>query len=328
MVFKKNTLNRRVELNKIKWEMTMKTIIQSISFILLLSIISSFAYGKNESSYADEGEVIIHDNVDLVESKEDDKETRLDENVMKNETYNNKEKLLDKMIDIEINILMKRFKRKITNHLRILIKSEVIRLLRKELNSYSSKTVKEKVRYVIINHFKIIINHYKIRKKIRPKARYKKKYKKVLKKTRAKKRYKRIKKFVKYRLRLRIVNIKVGHDRPKLEAVGSDQMLPITITVMSRSKDRNAKLVLYAKDLKSGKSYPIYRLDKFQLNKNWAQDQVNWDGSYLVENDTKPLPSGRYAIVCVLSVQNKGKVTKIITRVWGLGHKDYYVTVK
>ncbi len=301
----------------------MKTIIQSISFILLLSIVSLFAYGNDETSYADEGEVIIHDNVDLVESKEDDRENRSDDNVMKDDTNSDRKKLLDKLIDNEINLLMKRFKRKITSHLRKQIRNEVIRLLRKELSSYSSKTVKNKVKYVIINHYKIVINSYKMNKKVRPKVRYKKRHK-VLKKTIGKKRYKR--KFVRYRLR--IINVKVGKDRPKLEAVGSDRMLPITITVISPSKDRNAKLVLYAKDLKSGKSYPIYRLDKFQLNKNWAQDQINWDGSYLVEDNKKPLPPGMYAIVCVLSVKNKGKSTKIITRVWGLGYKNYYVTVK
>ncbi len=300
----------------------MKTLVQTLSLIFLLTIVSSFSFGKGGTTYADEGEVIIHDNVDLVESSEDDNDTRSNENAIEEETDSNKEQLLEKMIDNEINILMKRFKRKITEPLRRQIRREVIRLLKKELSSYSSKTVKEKVKIVIIIHYK----HYKMDKKPRIKLRRKKRYK-TLKHTLRKKRYKRIRK-VKYPVRLRIVNVKVGRDRPKQEVVGSDKKLPITITVMSPSKDRNAKLVLYAKNLKSGKSYPIYRLDKFQLNKNWAQDQVNWDGSYFEEKARKPLPSGLYAIVCVLSVRNNGKSTKIITRVWGLGNKNYYVTVK
>ena len=297
----------------------MKTLILTLTLIFLL--VSSFSFGKDGTTYADEGEVIIHDNVDLVEASEDSNDNRSNENVMEEETNSDKEQLLEKMIDNEINRLMKRFKRKITEPLRRQIRREVIRLLRKELRSYSysSRTVKEKVKIVIIIHFKM-------NKKPRIKLRRKKKYK-TLKHTLRKKRYKRIKK-TKYPIRLRIVNVKVGRDRPKHEVAGSNKKLPITITVMSPSRDRNAKLVLYAKDLKSGKSYPIYRLDKFQLNKNWAQDQVNWDGSYLEEKVRKPLPSGLYAIVCILSVKNNGKSTKIITRVWGLGNKNYYVTVK
>lgn len=123
---------------------------------------------------------------------------------------------------------------------------------------------------------------------------------------------------------LQILSIRVGNDQPRQKFQNS--ILPITITVLSPTQYREAKLQLFAKNRETQVSELIYEIERFQLNQHWSQDQLMWRGTFHKGTEVLKLPPGVYDIQCSIEVLVGGK--KKISRFWGKGLSQYYVQIK
>ena len=129
--------------------------------------------------------------------------------------------------------------------------------------------------------------------------------------------------------RIQIHNILIGRDRARVEVASKTQALPIVMTIASPDWYRVGSIQLHAKDVTSGKTYLIYEVNPFHLNKNWAQDQFSWSGTYIENGGVSQLPAGKYYITCtVVSYHAKTRAPNTVARYWGYGVRAYYVTVQ
>lgn len=220
---------------------------------------------------------------------------------------------LDNFIEKEIDKLVHEMKLKLTLELKLKLKKEIVKFIKDYKKQLSSKDLQRKIKYEIkIRITKVTKTEKKVYRKKSPVRKSKYSSRKKSKWT-----------------NVEIVNVKVGKDRQRVEKITDNSPLPISITVRSTPNLKQGKMKVYAKSLETGKSFLIYQIEQFRLNRKWAQDQFVWKGKYVDNGEKMDLESGTYAIICILKIEDKNtKKPRIITRAWGKGYKDYYVTIQ
>lgn len=275
---------------------------KTIYLILCLIFISSSIL------YSEEGEEIIHsDNDEIINNSNrsnNDIKKNKDDNINNNKSEKSKQKKqiiksetinsLDKLIDNEIDLITKKLKLQLTIKIRNEIKNEVKKINNKLFSNknYEAEKIK-KIIYVIVISKNKKIKKYNVKNKL-----------------------------------LNSIHIQVGKDKRYGESINKNKSVPIVITVQNNIVSKGTLLV-YAQDIKTKAIFLIHSINPFVLKSLWGQFQFNWTGNYIENQAKKILQPGRYKIFCIFKIRiNKSKQLINYLRVWGHNINGYYVEIK
>ncbi len=224
---------------------------------------------------------------------------------------------LNKKIEDEINAIIKQLHKKLSKELREQIKAEVKKAVEKILKANKKLSIKKAVKRAV-------------KRKIKRKKVYRKRYTKPMfypKKSVCCGETKKIE-MTEVKNGGYIQYIKIADDCKCGETVHRGYATPIIIIARTKTA-KYGNFRLYAKSIKTGKTYKFYSLPRVEFLKGYAEDQFLWYGKYWKGNRKVNIPRGEYKVYCEIDLLDSNyKKIGFLKRFWGKNIDSYKITVR